>query len=501
MPRGHNVAYERPFWVDLYRSIPIEQKQAVWKFINYRPHDAQLLVHSSKARFKTVNCGRRWGKTDGVVVGEFVPVLCLGGWCWVCGADYDTASLSYEAIVQRFTKAPLSELVATDPVMQPGRQRMVLKNGGVLWGKSLYSDRKLRGRGLDLIGIDEAAMQPTDVPVQMALMPSLTDHRGGLILTSTPRGRNWFKDRHDRGNKMLLGPGERDAHPDWESWTFPTSSNPYFPLSELEREREEKSEAEFRQEFLAEFLDETGTVFRGWNEIAVERMKAMGAYGVIREDMTGARFFVIGVDIAVVHDWTYIWVLDAMSGRTVYMERFQQVDHFLMCDRVRQVSSMFGDAPVVIDATNNTSFVEMVQHACPRSRIEGFKISTSTRPFIINELGLAIEKKMITLPDGKGPRLSRYALVEISAFAYCDHGKTKRPEAPPGYHDDGVFALALANYARMTMATGGSGFSQPSKEDQPSLREDLSPLGKPLDQPGSILGGQRRKKSVARLSG
>lgn len=501
MARGHQVSYARPFWMDLYRSIPLEHKQAIWKFIGYSPHDAQLKVHASTARFKVLNCGRRWGKTDGVIVGEFVPVLLMGGWAWVCGADYDTASISFESIVRRFSTGALSELVATDPVMQPGRQRLVLKNGGVLWGKSLYSDKKLRGRGLDLVGIDEAATQPTDVPVTMALMPSLADHLGGLILTSTPRGRNWFKDRHDRGNKALIGPGERDANPEWESWTFPTTTNPYFPRSELDREREEKSDADFRQEYLAEFLDEEGTVFRGWNEIAIEKMKRSGTFGIIREDMKGLRWFVIGMDIAVVQDWTVIWVLDAISGRTVYVERFQQVDHFLMCDRIRAVSAMFGDAPVVIDATNNSSFVEMVQAASPRARVEGFKISSVTRPFLINELGLAIEKKTITLPDGKSTRLGRYLLVEISAFAYCGNGVRKRPEAPQGYHDDGVFALALAHYARMTMASGGGGFRQVPLEQSDSLREQLSPMQPPPTAPAtSPLSTGSRKKSVSRLS-
>jgi hypothetical protein len=495
--KRHQVSYKRPFWLGLYQSIPLENKREIWNLMEYTPHDGQLEVHSSSARFKIVNCGRRWGKTDGVVIGESVPVLALGGWVWACAADYETASISFEAIVRRFSFGPLASLVATDPIMQPGRQRMVLKNGGVLWGKSLYSDKKLRGRGLDLVSIDEAAMQPGDAPLNLALMPALADHIGGLLCTSTPRGRNWFKDRHDRGNKALLAPGQADEYPDWMSWTFPSASNPYLSRAEIERERREKSEIEFRQEYLAEFIDEEGAVFRGWSEIATDEMKAFGPHAIIRKEIKG-RHFVVGVDIAVVQDWTVIWVLDAVSGQTVYVERFNQVDHFLMADRVRAVSSMFGDAPVVIDATNNSSFVEMVRDVCS-SQVDGFVISSTTRPFLINELGLAIEKKMLSLPDGK-TRLGRYCLVEISAFAYVEKAGKKRMEAPQGYHDDVVFALALAHYARMNIASGGNYFRQASREESTSLRDDLSPLKGEEPKKGNVVSGGARKKRINRLS-
>jgi transposase len=159
---------------------------------------------------------------------------------------------------------------------------------------------------------------------------------------------------------------------------------------------------------------------------------------------------------------------------------------------------MFGDAPVVIDATNNTSFVEMVQDVCS-APVEGFKISSVTRPFIINELALAIEKKTLSLPDGR-TKLGRYCCVEISAFAYVEKAGKKRMEAPQGYHDDVVFALALAHYARMNMASGGTYFRQASREEGSSLRDDLSPLNGEEPKKGNVVSGGARKKRINRLS-
>ncbi len=71
---------------------------------------------------------------------------------------------------------------------------------------------------------------------------------------STPKGRNWFHDLHTRG----LDPFESD----YASFVFPSKASPFFPESEWEDARRTLPEDMFRQEYMAEFLEDSAGVFR-----------------------------------------------------------------------------------------------------------------------------------------------------------------------------------------------------------------------------------------------
>jgi len=74
------------------------------------------------------------------------------------------------------------------------------------------------------------------------------------LLVSTPKGRNWFYDLYTRG----LDPLETD----YASLTFPSNASPYFPEREWEEARRTLPEDVFRQEYEAEFLEDSAGVFR-----------------------------------------------------------------------------------------------------------------------------------------------------------------------------------------------------------------------------------------------
>ena len=364
----------------------------------------------------------------------------------------------------------LNELIAEDPRRQKGAQRLVLKTGGVLWAKSLHDDRRIRGRGLDFVATDEAAMQPSAVPWTQALRPSLTDHEGGGLFTSTPKGQNYFKDFHDRGNKDLLAPGELDHFPDWQSWTFPTSSNPYIKASEIADAKAELSEVEFAQEYEARFLDDIGSVFRGYLRVADEPMKADGDYAIVAdlEKFPHARF-VVGVDLAIHGDFTVLWVVDVLSGRPAYVERFNKIDWDGISSRIAAVSRRFGGAPVVIDATNNASFVDQVQGVIPWTSVEGFIFTKQSKAYVVNELALAVEKSEFHLPDS-ATRLGRQVAREFGAMQYVRSKLTGaiKIEASPGEHDDIPIAAGLARYLA-TQGIGGAPRIPNSDRDLPSM--------------------------------
>ncbi len=63
---------------------------------------------------------------------------------------------------------------------------------------------------------------------------------------STPRGGGWFHAMYRRGQ------GGRDAS--YESWSSPSSANPYLDKMAIEAERARLPDEVFRQEYLAEFI-------------------------------------------------------------------------------------------------------------------------------------------------------------------------------------------------------------------------------------------------------
>src|SRR6185369_2375900 len=89
---------------------------------------------------------------------------------------------------------------------------------------------------------------------QAVITPTLADYEGDAYWLSTPRGMNFFKQGFDNRQDPL--------QPEWSSWHFPTSANPHIKAEEIEFQRQQLPELTFKQEYLAEFLQSEGAVFR-----------------------------------------------------------------------------------------------------------------------------------------------------------------------------------------------------------------------------------------------
>ena len=146
----------------------------------YQPHPGQHEILRHPARFKVVACGRRFGKTETgkILLIERALAGASGGgsarriaWRTMCGAA--------EVGVGRGDARKNEEM-----------RRLDVAGGGVIRVRSGRDPDGLRGAGLDLAVLDEAAYLHPDV-WRAAIRPALADRREALFL-STPRGRNWF---------------------------------------------------------------------------------------------------------------------------------------------------------------------------------------------------------------------------------------------------------------------------------------------------------------------
>lgn len=221
-------------------------------------HDKQQRIAKSGARFKVVDCGRRFGKTllGGVVALVGVPAdginpkriggLEGGRIMWVA-PTYKQAKEGWAYLV------PLTRQIPGGKV-HLAEQRVSFPGGGSIELRTEGGDPdNLRGAGLDGVVIDEAALCKEESWTQV-LRPALADREGWALFISTPRHFNWFYRLFERG--------QSPTETDWQSWQHPTWDNPFIPWSEIEAARRDMTEEDFDQEFGASFTVVGGAIYR-----------------------------------------------------------------------------------------------------------------------------------------------------------------------------------------------------------------------------------------------
>jgi hypothetical protein len=193
---------------------------------------------------------------------------------------------------------------------------------GVYWElKSADKPESLVSAGLDVLHMTETARVKQEAYTEN-IRPMLSSPQRGprmsgqglAILNSTPRGRNWFYDLWlrgqatlpDRDNPGLVLPNPR-YDPEWQSWQFPTASNPHINPAEVEAARKELPANVFMQEYLAQFLDEQAGVF-----VNIGRCQK----GQFEPPQRG-RQYAIGVDLAYQQDFTVVTVMDVARRHVV----------------------------------------------------------------------------------------------------------------------------------------------------------------------------------------
>jgi hypothetical protein len=85
--------------------------------------------------------------------------------------------------------------------------------------------------------------------------------------------------------------------------------------------------------------------------------------------------------------------------------------------------------------------------------IEPFRFTAATKPPLIQKLAVAIEQRQVRWPalsPAEGPRGWAVLTDELKRYEYEIHpGGRISYDAPSGFHDDCVVALALANETRL----------------------------------------------------
>lgn len=298
-------------------------------------------------------------------------------------------------------------------------ERVITTHAGGFF--SIYSAENIdaiRSESFNVVIGDEAA-RISGEGWQDAVRPTLADADGDEILISTPKGKNWFYNEYQMGVRGEHG---------YMSWTAPTNNNPSTNIRKaFDLARLRVPERTFRQEWLAEFVDD-GALFRNVYELSTLKPQEPEA-GVM---------YVIGVDWGRVSDATVFSVINTKTSEQAFMDRMTDTDYATQRLRLQALSKKYNNAVVLAESNSiGQPNIEALQNmGVP---VRGFMTTNQTKSQIIQALEIAFENKTIRLLDNEIQKaeLSSYESERLPSGLV-------RYNAPDGMHDDTVMALALA---------------------------------------------------------
>ena len=267
-------------------------------------------INNPKYRFVCAAISRRQGKTYiANIIGQLIT-LVPGSNVLLMSPNYSLSQISFELqrqLIKHFD-LEVTRDNAKDKVIE-------LSNGSTIRMGSVNQVDSVVGRSYDLIIFDEAALVDGKDAFNVALRPTLDKANSKAIFISTPRGRNnWFAEFWHRGFS--------EEFPEWASVRATYHENPRLSESDITEAKRTMSEAEFNQEYMADFNVFEGQVWAfdhetqimDLSEIETGRMDIFAGMDVGYKDPTA--FCVIA------YDW------DA--------EKFYLVDEYLDSERTTE---------------------------------------------------------------------------------------------------------------------------------------------------------------------
>jgi len=257
---------------------------------NSSQHGIINAINNPKYRFVCAAVSRRQGKTYiANIIGQ-LTTLVPGANVLLMSPNYSLSQISFDLqrqLIKHFDLEVLRDN-AKDKVIE-------LSNHSTIRMGSVNQVDSVVGRSYDLIIFDEAALVDGRDAFNVALRPTLDKENSKALFISTPRGRNnWFAEFWYRGFS--------DEFPEWASIKATYHENPRISEQDIIEARKTMSEAEFNQEYMADFNVFEGQVWAfnhekclsDLSELETGRMDIFAGMDVGYKDPTA--FCVFGYD-------------------------------------------------------------------------------------------------------------------------------------------------------------------------------------------------------------
>ena len=246
------------------------------------------------------------------------------------------------------------------------------------------------------------------------------------MFVSTPKGRNWFYNMYN-----MSGGG-------YESFTFSSYDNPLIDYKEIDDAKRNLPDHVFKQEYLAEFLEDGSSVFSNVKECV----------GVAE---TTSRLYA-GVDLGRADDYTVLTILNDKGGM-VYIKRWRHMDWLTIIKEVADVINEYNPITLVEANGVQDAIYESIREKCNiKQNITPFITTSKSKQTIIEDLIVSFEGLDVSILD------EEYLVNELNMFTFEYNLKTRtiKYSAPTGQHDDTVMALAIAHHSLKSKRSVGT---------------------------------------------
>jgi hypothetical protein len=334
---------------------------------------------------------------------------------WVVAPTYPMLEVDQRAVLSAFEN--IWEVVSE---WRRKERRLQLRSGAAIEFKSADWPDGLRAAGVKNVWGDEASYFKEEA--HRILRTRVSDTGGRIWYTTTPKGQKSWVYRF----YLRCKDGRMRSH---EAFHFPTEQNPAVPRGEITEAKRDLPESFFRQEYLGEFLEEGASVFGKIRNC------------LARYDRNRGSLFVIGCDPARRHDFSVSVVMNEFR-QTVEMLRMHNEPWPVQRQRIADLARKW-NAPVVLDTSSNDPLSDdLVAAGVP---IVAYPFSLQSKEALFRALQIAIE--------GGGISIHAEHELIVEEAERVEYGKSSRGvtryETPPGFHDDCITALALANWGAM----------------------------------------------------
>jgi hypothetical protein len=418
------------------------QKEAELVSLNladfYEPHEGQQAFHDSKAKVKVAEQGRRYGKSR-QSLWEMIRVFWEAAaeipvpnsvippfHAWIVAPSFPQARQVWNELISFLPP----QMVAPGGIRQDEKMIYLRGTPNRSWGlievKSAHDPESLQTAGLDFLWITES--QDIKDTAFQKLLPTLRspNRLGRAVFEGIPSLWNdhWFR-------RVVVT--AQEGRKGYEAFHATAFDNPLLndeQKAEIEMDKEILPMRIWRRLYLAEFSEEAGYF---------KNISACVAGDLLPEPI-GNTEYVAGLDLGRKLDASVLMVMDASSRKVVHHMAWEDgTSWILQRESMVKQHEMWNFSSIIIDATGMGGDIftqELQEHALP---VQPFIFTQSSRETLLQTLAVSLERQTVSFPAV--PQLLR----QLRAFQYrkLPSGQYK-VEAPPGEHDDEVFALALA---------------------------------------------------------
>lgn len=386
----------------------------------YKPHESQKLIHHSIRnelyKYYILNIGRQFGKT-------MLGINQMLDWA----INDSGCNIAWVTPIYKQGKKVFSELekaTINSGLFEYNQTELTVK--GFNSTISFFSGERpdnIRGNTFDYLIIDEFAFTREELWSEVLSATVLVKGKKVLFI-STPKGKNHFY-------KLSLQPNYDNRY---KYFHFTSYDTPFINALDLEERKRSLPSHVFKQEYLAEFIDNASGLFTNVRDCILTPEKSTKYYG--------------GLDIGRADDYTVLTIVNE-KNQTVFCERWRQDEWTKIIDKVSIEINKY-QAKTYVEVNNQGDvFFEMLRKKCNRL-VEPYITTTKTKPIMIEDLAVLFEQKDISILD------ISWLIDELEAFTYIYNANTRNVQysAPQGVHDDSVISLSLAIQSRKHLSLG-----------------------------------------------